>query len=96
MKQRCYICDEPADEIDHFPRSRSLGGTETLPICASCHTEKDRATIDGWDPAAFHQAVLGLWNKADAAERLAIAKMVHVVNQAIACIKKAGLTKGMK
>ena len=84
---RCYICDAPAQERDHFPVSKSLGGTTTFPICLKCHDDKDRATVDKWDPAIFHASLLGLWSKATPEERLTLAKIFHIANQGVATFR---------
>ncbi len=96
MIDPCYICDAPASERDHFPRSRSLGGTETFPICTSCHDAKDRVALRDWDPCQFYEALGELWGKASAAERLVLAKLVHIANQGVATIRKLELTTGAK
>ena len=88
----CYICKDEIigkGEKDHFPRSKSLGGTLTLPICISCHTQKDRYGFDGsWNPEVTWSALMGLWGKASTLERLVLAKFFHVANQGLATLNK--------
>ena len=79
---RCYICDKPAPERDHFPIPAALGGTKKLPICRGCHDAKDRYNLDDWDPAYTYESLSGLWDKASPDERLILAKMVTVTAHA--------------
>lgn len=83
MSECCYICERKLNgrfEKDHFPKSACNGGTEVLPICVSCHSDKDRIGIKNWD-SSFLGVLAGLWQKLDRDERLFIAKMIHVMNQ---------------
>lgn len=91
----CYLCEREVGataERDHFPTPHSLGGTEVLPICRSCHDMKDRTRLDGWDPSKAFAALSGLWSKAISQERLVLVKMLHVTSQSVAvaqeCVAK--------
>ena len=81
----CYICSRPLHgkgEMDHFPVPKSAGGKLMLPACINCHNDKDRVRIINWDASAAFATMAGLWSKADAGERLLLAKMFHVMSQA--------------
>lgn len=89
MMRVCYICEREVmkAERDHFPRPKSLGGTDTQDICRDCHDMKDRHPLEKWDPNAAFEALRGLWNKATASERLLLAKMFHISSQQAAVIR---------
>jgi hypothetical protein len=42
--------------MDHFPVPKSLGGTETVRACPSCHDLKDRLPLVDWPLDVFAQA----------------------------------------
>ena len=63
---------------------RSLGGDFVMPICRDCHDMKDRIPLRKWDPVSAYASLEGLWNKANAQERLVLAKIFHVVSQSLA------------
>lgn len=87
----CYICERPIigkGEHDHFPLPRSLGGEMTMPICKDCHHAKDRVGLGNWDASLAFSALSGLWEKANATERLMLGKMFHVCSQGAATLLK--------
>lgn len=86
----CYICGRRVKsvELDHFPTPQSLGGVAMLPACRDCHDMKDRHPLDTWEPDVAFTALTGLWAKADASERMMLAKMFHVISQGIAAFRK--------
>lgn len=56
---RCTYCDQalsPRHEHDHFPVPKSLGGTDVVPVCLSCHDLKDRVPITKWPQEVFWEA----------------------------------------
>lgn len=79
----CYLCNVSYPALtmqeDHFPRPRSMGGEHTLPVCMSCHDAKDRILLANWDPDAVMSGLMGLWQKANTAERLLLAKVFHIM-----------------
>lgn len=92
LVSQCYICERDLHgryEDDHFPVPRSLGGIATLPICLSCHDDKDRAALGNWQPSSAFMAMTGLWTKASREERLLLAKMFHICSQGTATIAKS-------
>jgi len=103
---RCYICDRAIHkknddgragcDLDHFPVPKSLGGTETVPCCLSCHNDKDRTKIGNWDPSVTFAGLSGLWRKAGRDERLVLAKIFHMVSQSLAATKKKTTKKKTK
>ena len=54
--ERCFYCDRALTsrhEHDHFPIPVSLGGTETVACCLSCHDLKDRLRLSHWPIDAY-------------------------------------------
>jgi hypothetical protein len=84
----CYICGRAAFtmERDHFPRPQSMGGVDMYDICRDCHDIKDRHPLETWNPEYAFQALLGLWTRATAEERLVLAKLFHIASQGAATI----------
>lgn len=88
--RQCYICDRVLHgrfENDHFPTPKSMGGKITMPICLSCHDDKDRTLFGNWNPSATFAAMVSLWSSASREERLLLAKMFHVCSQGTATIE---------
>jgi hypothetical protein len=93
MGKTCYICERElhgTGEKDHFPIPQSLGGTMTMPICLSCHDDKDRLPLFKWDAGVAYTSLAGLWAKANRDERLMLAKVFHVASQQSATIVAMG------
>jgi hypothetical protein len=57
----CTYCEMPAKryEMDHFPVTRCVGGTEIVPVCFTCHDLKDRTPLDEWPKAFSTKAFFG-------------------------------------
>lgn len=74
----CFYCGVHGGPVehDHFPVPQCYGGTITVPVCRGCHDLKDRTPLDDWNPAMAFGAFIGLWEKADRDERLALAKII--------------------
>lgn len=84
----CYICGLPAGERDHFPSAKRNGGTHVLPICVGCHEMKDRIGITRWSLPALYNAISGVWKKADRNERLLLAKLLVMVEDAYVTLQE--------
>lgn len=71
----CAYCNTDlapgSHEHDHFPTPASSGGTDTIPVCASCHSYKDRIDIVNWPAAMTLDALQG----SPTAAKIMIAKL---------------------
>lgn len=66
---RCHYCDTILPlryELDHFPVPGCAGGTETVPVCLTCHDLKDRVALKNWPLEAVANAVEDLTPYLDA------------------------------
>ena len=80
----CYICGRALNgrgEKDHFPTPVRMGGKLTMDICLCCHNEKDRIPLKNWDPSFAFSSLWSLWDKANQAERLILAKVFHIASR---------------
>lgn len=83
--RKCFYCEMPLPkrhEHDHFPSAQRHGGKIEVPTCVNCHELKDRTPFDRWDQTMRYEALAGLWAKATPIERLVLAKMFAIVEDA--------------
>lgn len=83
--EECLYCGmllSPGHEHDHFPTPLRRGGTEMVCVCANCHSLKDRVPLDRWNAGHAMRAFAGLWAKAEPLERIALAKMLALFEDA--------------
>lgn len=74
----CLYCGNPVarrHEHDHFPVPERLGGKQVFCVCFNCHELKDRTPLEKWQPIDALRALAGVWSKANASERIVIAKL---------------------
>lgn len=96
--RHCVFCDTQlvpgvrtrrGGEDHHFPTPRRFGGTETAPVCITCHDLADRCNLDDWPIVMALDAAAGLWTKLNRDERLLLWHMHTVVLRVLAERKDA-------
>ena len=86
----CVFCGvqlRGGGEEHHFPVPQRNGGTDTVTTCRGCHDKADRYRLDSWGGSEMFGAMFGLWEKADASERVLLAKMIAVLDDARAVLR---------
>jgi hypothetical protein len=76
----CIYCGAPIAkndlEMDHFPIPERHGGKLTVPACRTCHTMKDRFSLESISVYLMQAAVWGGWNRET---RILFAKMANIL-----------------
>ena len=76
----CVYCNAPIAknniENDHFPIPQRHGGSITVCSCKTCHTMKDRFSLDSIGEYLMDAAVWGGWNRET---RILFAKMSNIL-----------------
>ncbi len=76
----CIYCGAPIAkndlEMDHFPIPERHGGKLTVPACRTCHTMKDRFSLESILEYLLDTAVWSGWNRET---RILFAKMSNIL-----------------
>jgi len=76
----CTYCDAPISkndlEMDHFPIPVRHGGAITVPACKTCHSMKDRFSLNDISDYLMDVAVWGNW---DRQTRILFSKMANIL-----------------
>lgn len=79
--ETCFYCGalvaKNDREYDHFPVPREAGGVDVVCSCRTCHSMKDRFTLDSW-PAEWISAIVAQFPSLNRETKLYIAKMLSV------------------
>jgi hypothetical protein len=59
---------------DHWPIAKRHGGTKTVPCCTTCHTFKDRLSLEKW-PVEWFELLTSEWESLSTQMKLFIGKL---------------------
>lgn len=99
----CFYCDAVIEkgniEEDHFPIPKCLGGEHVVPACKTCHSLKDRFSLDSWSEESLsrvskelleNETLLLMWRTLGRETRIYLAKILRIMFESSDMQKKFG------